>query len=335
MAYANLVLESCTTKVEWFCKMRDFLCKRNGTYDYSTDGIGWTLYDSSYATDEDNPAINDYFVIYSDGLTGDDDMYMKVTWISGYIKVEGWVYWNNSTHAGVRSYSTQNNLQIAETGNYELSVYGDLDFCYVWETLNNATYDYMAYWGRMADCMYDDTVASSTGALSSGSDVTITVDAVPSSWEVGHNIAIRDNATIDIIEIKTIPNGTSITADLDYSFGAEVKLATVFPYIVKSSNTAMTGNSPISYANHGTSIALSPYEAAFWTPADPDILNDVYPVAIPWMAGTDTFYGKLPYIWRVDDTGLTQKSALTSFDGSMEGRMFRYYSSYYYIIKEV
>ena len=67
MAYANLIKQPCNNVAEIFKHCRDFVCRRNGSYDYSTSGIGWSLVDSSYATDEHNPASGDWFVVYSAG----------------------------------------------------------------------------------------------------------------------------------------------------------------------------------------------------------------------------------------------------------------------------
>ena len=128
MAYANLVGIACIDKTEFFCRMRDFICKRNGTYDYSGTGIGWTLHDSSYATDEDNPADNDWYVIYSPGEGGKDDLYMKIVMTSANIYINGYQAWDATAHTGGNRYVTStSNFAVGVSDTPTLYIYGNLD----------------------------------------------------------------------------------------------------------------------------------------------------------------------------------------------------------------
>lgn len=328
MAYKNLVLQACASKVEFFCRMRDFICARNGTYDYTTTGIGWTLHDSSYAVDEDNPAINDWVVLKSVGENSKEDIYLQVKWLSGSIAVYGWQYWNNTTHAGVHQYNTAINFTIAESGSYELSVYGDLDFVVVIESINT-TYDYLVFAGCLINQLYDNTVAISAAPLSSGSDIGITLDAVPSSWYVGQRVFIRDDANIDIITIKTIA-GDVITADLAHTFAAGSKLRADVPYIVNSSASSLSVYSMVGHTTT-TVLSLSVAQApGYMSQIDPEGLNSDYFGASIDMYGTNSYMGQLPHMFRVSSTGLTEK---TAFDNGY--RYFNIYSGNYLAIKEV
>lgn len=330
MSYKNLVLQACADKAELFCRLRDFLCARNGTYDYSTTGIGWTLHDTSYATDENNPQSGDWFVAKSAGEGGGDDLYFKFTWVSGYIAIYGFLYWDAASHAGTHQYNSSNNWWIADTGSYELSVYGDLDFVVCVESVN-ASYDYICYFGKLTDTVYDTTVATCASALTSGSDVSITLDAVPSSWQAGNRIFIRDSSRIDLITIKTI-SGNTITTDLSYAYAAGSKLAECVPYVCQSSYSNLNCYAAVG---HSTTTSLSAYEyyANFSTSVDPDKLNDDY-IAMPCcIAGADTYVGQLPSVWRIGVGTLTEKSALTG--DSFSARYFKFYSSIYLLIKEV
>ena len=127
MAYANLVSQFCINNSEVFKRVRDFLCKRNGSYDYSSTGIGWTLHDAVYAKDEDAVVFGDYFVAYSPGESGDEDLYVKITYASGFINCHVYLYWNASTHTGVTAAGTANNWTNTNSANAVLWVYGDLD----------------------------------------------------------------------------------------------------------------------------------------------------------------------------------------------------------------
>lgn len=247
MAYKNLVDAVASDKAEAFCHIRDFLCKRNGTYDYSTTGIGWTLVDSSYAVDEDSPQLNDWFVIYSAGESGDEDMYYQFVWTSGYFRVKGYQSWDATAHDGGNKYLDANNFTFldAKTSAY-ISVYGDLDSVAV-IVLDSTDYD-GCFFGLLEDA-YDtlvNEVATCPSALTSGSDVSITVDAVPSSWEVGREIFIRtthtnNSATVEVEKttIKTLV-GNTITADLSNSYTANSKLSVVIPYYASNTNQPLT-----------------------------------------------------------------------------------------------
>jgi len=122
---ANLIGLACADKAEAFKRIRDWICKRNGTYDYSVDGLGgWVLHDAVYATDEDTIANNDYFVIRSPGESGDEDLYFQFTYLANYIKIVGYLSWNNSAHTGEIAYNSNSIAENITTtsGNNSLSV---------------------------------------------------------------------------------------------------------------------------------------------------------------------------------------------------------------------
>lgn len=233
MAYANLVSLTCADKAEFFKRLRDFICKRNGSYDYSTTGIGWILHDSSYAVDEDNPAVNDWFVISSVGESGRDTLYFQIKWVSGYIAVRGWLYWNNSTHAGVQNYyASENSFVLPDSINEpQLSIYGDLDYVFFAETA--ATNCYSGAFGKLQSCYETETIAHATADITAGSDVSITIDvAIPSDWKAGRGLFIWNSAGIEKTTIKTVDTGTqTITVDLTNSYSGTVKLSRFLSYI--------------------------------------------------------------------------------------------------------
>lgn len=208
MAYANLISQACTNNAEVFKRARDFLCKRNGSYDYSSTGIGWTLHDAVYATDQDSVAFGDYFVAYSPGEDGDQDLYIKITYASGYINVHSYLYWNNSTHAGVTAATTASNWTNTNSAAATIWVYGDLDGV-VFISKYSSTY-YAVIAGHCPESSFATGVATSSGAVSSGSNVVVTVDVVPSGFTSGRKIYIRDNANIEIVTISSI-SGSDIT----------------------------------------------------------------------------------------------------------------------------
>lgn len=324
----NLVNTLCVDKKEFFCRLRDFICKRNGTYDYSSIGIGWTLHDSSYAADEDNPAVNDWFVIYSPGENGKEDLYFRFKWVLNYISVNGFLFWNQSTNTGVHQYSSANNFYLTEdSSNPELSIYGDLDSVIFTETIIQ-TYDYLSFCGKLIKNIYDNTIATSADAVASGTDVSIAVDAVPSSWTVGRKIYIRDDANIKIITIKTI-SGSVVTADIPVAFSAGCKLQGDIGYAVTNQSNSF---SSYSIAGHSTDAALLCYEthSAAITSLSPDNLNTEYGVSEAALYGANSYLGVIPNIL-IGPSGLTPGNVYTH--GSDTYRCINF-GNIYTLIKE-
>ena len=346
MSYANLTDITCTDKIEFFTRMRDFICKRNGTYDYFATGIGWTLHDFSYAVDEDNPAINDWFVIYSAGEGTKDDLYFKCTWISGYLKFEGYQSWDSTTHAGsTNKYNIANNFTISETGTYILWLYGDLDGIYVINNLLVANC-YGVNFGKLAPGWDDLTgeIAFCSSALTAGSDVSITVDSAPAEWAVGREIFIRTThndamttVKIEKITIKTI-TGNVITADLSNSYTAGAALSDFVGYYCQGNNQftsttygliseQCTINTPI-----GTPIYLSLATGSF----DPGQYEDRFYLLDYFYQVASGLAGKNKLIKRVPSfvAGFAIGDVLEECDGT-QWRCFQIHSNVHIGIKEV
>lgn len=247
MAYVNLVnevLDNAGTdagEAEAFMRFRDFVCKRNGTYDYSATGIGWTLHDSSYAVDEDNAQINDWFVIHSTGETGRDKMYFKVILIADHIQINGWQYWNNSTHAGEGTSYFRDNAWFIQNP-VALYIYGDLDFIHpIIAGIAGTTNWSHGNFGCLDDSWLvplegmgiPRNVQVCSSALSAGSDVSIVVpDSSSKLWAPDCHLFIMDDASIERILVKANNGSTTLTADLTNSYSAGARIAVVFPYYV-------------------------------------------------------------------------------------------------------
>lgn len=330
-----MVNQTCATQAEFFVRLKDFICAQNGVYeDYSTTGIGWTLYDYSTKVGLDAPEVGSWFIIYSPGENGTEDMYYRVYWYSEtYIRVQGYLYWNASTSSGSHIYNTVSNFLIYASSDQTLSVYGDLDFIHLWET-TSSTYNRWAGFGKLANLMYDDTVATSASALSSGTDVSITVDSVPSSWAVDKKIYIRDNNDFEIITIKTL-SGNVITADLDNSYTAGCKMQMDIGYFCNSSTSQFPGNMMVDRVT-GTSMELTNWIKTPSTGyADPDQLNGKYAIFPIHQVTVNAYRGSLPNIFYSEDTGLSQGDVLTDPDTGYSYRYLRYYNAYDCMTREV
>lgn len=347
MAYGNLVNIACTDKTEFFCRMRDFMCKRNGTYDYSTTGIGWTLHDAVYAVDEDNPAINDYFVMYSPGESGDEDLYIKCTWISGYLKFQGYQSWDSTTHAGSSNYYISgNNLTLAETDAKILWVYGDLDFLACISKLTDSDYR-TCYFGKVLPAYSDvsNQVANCASVLSSGSDVSITVGVVPSNWAVGTQLYIRTShndamATVDTekITIKTLV-GTTITADLVNNYTANSKLSDHVGYLgIGTTQIGSTMNALITPDGSVSNQAVVQRVSVISTgDVDPDALGDRIGITRIYISKNNVgLMGYIPFIryTPTHNAYFDAEDVLTEVDGT-EWRCFHNYYNKYLAFKEV
>lgn len=345
MPYANLVGVDCAdSHEEMFMRFRDFLCKRNGTYDYSTTGIGWTLHDSSYAIDEDNISDNDWFVVYSAGESGEEDMYMRFKFYhatTSWLMTSGYLYWDNSTHAGSFVFSTAlGTATFTKSTDHVLYIFGDLDSFVVAQEYGVTAIGEIIYFGRLLPQLYGDELAISSGSLSSGSAVSITLDAVPSTWKVGQNIYIRDDDHTEIITIISI-GGNVITADLVNSYTANCKLRAEYQWVVGQGNSF-----PAAYGfpvrqkglTMGGTAAYNTFDLGLRTCVTsniPDILNSDYLMQEIDSHDTnpDAYYGRLRNIYYTTTNAKTHLDILTNPNGDE----FRYFKAgnYYFMVKEV
>lgn len=346
MAYANLVSVICGDKIEFFCRIRDFICKRNGTYDYSSTGIGCTLHDSSYATDEDNPIIDDWFVIKSDGEGGKDDLYFRFKWVSGYIQIHGFQVWDNFAHSGVNQYYTGSNFTVLDTGALTLFIYGDLDEVVVINKLS--TTDYRACSFGKGDPGWADQseeIATCSTQLIAGTDVSISLDSVPSYWVPGREIYIRtthndniSNVYIEKTELKTVSSG-SVTADLSNSYVAGSALSDFVGYFITGSNQwastmyVLIGENGTIPETAGWTYDTMLAEASF----DPGTYEDRWylleyflHVAAAGLCCKSKHIRRIPLI----DGGLVAEDIFEEFDGT-QWRVFTFYSGTPVAVKEV
>lgn len=345
MAYANIVQISCADKKEAFCRIRDFVCKRNGTYNYSTTGIGWTLWDSSYAVDENNPAINDWFVIKSAGESTKEDLYFKFTWSSGYIQIHGFQAWDPTANTGGNQYNAAtNNYAVAEALVPQLWVYGDLDSIFIATKAAADTEVRCSLFGKEQKpwAYLDDQVAICSSTLTAGSDVSITVDSVPAGWTVGRQLFIRTthtNATNTVkaekITIKTL-SGNVITADLANSYTANSKLSDHVGYFCQNAYTLGTGNVLIDAAGTVSTgaTAISYNQQVAGVNNDPGGYETRYGMAEAWLSGTNGFFGKLKNIYRISLGTLALFDVLQESAGT-QWRYIKVYSNADYVFKEV
>ncbi len=347
MAYANLISQACADKSEIFCNIRDFICKLNGTYnDYSTAGIGWTLHDSSYVVDSDNPQLNDWFVIKSTGESTKDTLYFKIVWSNNYIYAQGQLVWNTTSHTGVKPYGGTSAFNIYETTsiNVDLNIFGDLDqIAIVCQQLPTST-DYRNLCFGKVEKPFEgmsETIAISSSSLSSGSDISITVDSVPASWRIGREIYIWTTtdtlatAKIEKTEIKTISSNT-ITCDLSNAYTANCRLSEHVGYFSQFQSALGTVSGLIG--PNGTvstqTFTLGYNTIIAGTNVDPGGYENRWGMAPSAIIGASGFLGYFRGIYRVSVGVLVNKDVLETIDQT-EYRHLKLYSNTYTTFKEV
>jgi len=331
MAYANLIAQSCNNPIETFMRFRDFICKRNGTYDYSSTGVGWTLHDSYYAVNEDTISINDYFVIYSAGEDGQRDIYFYVKYVSGYITIQGYLYWNNTTHAGVQLFGSASNWNNTLATNNVLWLYADLD-----QFIGVAKYGtsyYTVDGGWMPDSVIDQTVTVAASAITAGSSITVTFTSVPAEWAVNTYLFVKDTVNIERVKITGI-SGTDVTFQTfvaSYLAGSKFSLE-VTTYI-STNNFTSTRYFQINHDGVKSSTTGCILDnTSITNPTSGDALSGLIPAKKYYMSNATMWAGPLKNCL---STVSTLTSETTHTIGAQGYRFFNLYSAGYTLIKEV
>jgi hypothetical protein len=346
--YRNLTNIACSDKQEMVARIRDFICKRNGTYDYSTTGIGWALFDSFYAVDEDNMQLNDWFVMYSPGESGDLDLYMHCKWIGTYLTIKIYQAWDPATNTGsTNKCGTTNNFNILETTDPSnpLWIYGDLDKIFM--LLENLTTYGNGYIGGYVAPVYEvlkEDVVTVAGAVSAGTNVSIDLGTIPANWIVGRDIYLRtthtnDNSTVKLekARIKSIV-GTAIVVDLVNAYTANFKVCDTIG-IIGSNNTQafaamlcmISPDGDLSYAVTWaitTGLPLTTY--------DPESFSDFIGLYKLYWTTTKGALGVIEDIvfTPIQNAAFTHKDIIQEPDGT-NWRCFKLYSNLYMAVREV
>jgi len=332
MAYANLISQSCNNPIESFCRFRDFVCKRNATYDYSTTGIGWTLVDSDYTGASENvPGNNNWFVIYSDGEDGLRDLYYKFTLKnSGYIDVIGYLYWNSSTQTGTQLFGAIYNWTTTWSTNNILYIFGDLDA--IFGITQFGTNYFTCHFGWMPDSPISQDIINYSSAITAGGSVELTFSSVPSEWAVNTKLFVWDNTNIELVNISAI-DGNDVTFTniaSSYASGAD--------FSMERTNFVQHGTSMAYYAllisHSGTKNDASCIPVPTWltNPTSGDGLTGLYPAQKTNILSATTLMGPFKNSFTTLNS-FTNGSAHTI--GSTDYTYFNLFSSRSTLIKTV
>lgn len=311
MAKKNLVNVSCASITEVFRHLVDYLVSRNGIADYTAIGMGWTLHDYSFASgDLNNPAANDWVVLYSPGENGRQDLYYKMVFTSlagSIITTTSGLYWDASTNAWVSAYPGTEQAAGPTSGTiFNLYVYGSLD--YIIPIIGNGSGLFGRYFGLLADTMYDSTIAITSGAVTAGAGKIVTVDAVPTSWAVGKRVFIRDNAKMERTTIDAI-SGNNVTMTLANGYNSGAKIARDYATCITYGTNFLYGYPQATHAGTigGQASIMTPrYVAETLADAAPDAMNNCHMTEYSQLSITSGgYYGRHQGLVRVSATGIT------------------------------
>jgi hypothetical protein len=228
------------------------------------------------------------------------------------------------------------NWQVAESTAGTLYIYGDLDTIIVF-TLSGAN-QYGCIFGLVNDSEYDRTVATSSGAVAAGSNVVVTVDAVPASWVVGGKVVIRDNANIERVIISAI-NGLNVTfTSVAASYAAGCKLSKDYPVICNNTNN-LSGAYTVLFSHNNVKLATisaMPVPASPGVAGDPDPLDGEYLCAAIEVADTTTgYFGRFKNILSMSTSGFAHLGVYPTLAGVNYRAFISLYSTLPVLLKEV
>lgn len=331
MAYNNLTNIIVESLDDYFQHIRDFMCSRNGTYDYSASGIGWTLHDSSYSVDEDTLTSGDYFVMYSSGEDGTRDIYIKIEFRGSATAMyfHGYNYWNNVTHTGT---GLHGGTGVSPTSPEELNLYGDLNSATALGLTSGQHWP--QNFGMMPLGFRDTTVVTCAHDLASGASTVATLSAVPTSFKVGNNISVRDNNSVERAEIIAI-SGNDVTLSLtnSYANADNIRISErILNYCCRFSQS-MSSNYGYMLLNSAGQTGSAPYGAISITGA---ALND------PWNAAADELqalsirwsFDGYNYDIKLSSSAIADGTLYTAMSGT-QYRSYKVYSGKHFLFKEV
>ena len=203
---------TATNTADLLVKLKDFLVTT----------CGWTLHDDGSAQAEP------YYVLKSVGESGNEDIYIQIindTANADCISVKGFLYWNASTHAGVKVAFSSGATMIStkDSAQFLYWLYGDLDHVYV---VTKIVATYYGHYSGLIKRFWSAQTAITQGAVTSGSNVVVQVDDA-SILTVNKRYIIKDNANIERALVTardtgSTPNTVTVAALVNgYAAGAK------------------------------------------------------------------------------------------------------------------
>ncbi len=185
---------------------------------------GWTLHDDQMGLAQP------YFVVYSSGESGTEDIYLQYLNDSNtnIIAVRATQYWNNTTHAPVKDAfatgTTGTAFYTKDTAQFLYWIYADLDHVFI---VTKFVSTYYGHYSGIVRRFWSDRVAIVGADITAGSDVVVPVDDA-SIFAAGKSYIIKDNASIEralvaAVDTASSPNTITISS-LSNSYAAGAKI---------------------------------------------------------------------------------------------------------------
>lgn len=190
--------------------------------DFLVTTCGWTLHD-------DGSALSDpYYVLKSVGESGMEDIYIQFIndASADCISVKGSLYWNASTHTGVKMAHSSGTTVIStkDSAQFLYWLYGDLDHVFV---VTKITATYYGHYSGIIKRYWSGAVAITQAAVNAGSNVAIQVNDA-SLFNSGSHYIIKDDANIERVQVtardtESTPNTITVASlAAAYASGAKV-----------------------------------------------------------------------------------------------------------------
>jgi len=182
---------------------------------------GWTLHDDQMALAQP------YFVAYSEGESGAEDIYLQFIDDSStnMISVRSALNWDATTHTAVKPvYSTSTGIITSDSAPFNCWMFANLDRIFV-VTRIGAVYN--PHYSGILKRFWSDDIAITQASAAAGSNVTIPVNDA-SVLTAGKYYVIKDNANIARVQVtatntSSTPNTITIaTLSTGYSAGAKI-----------------------------------------------------------------------------------------------------------------
>lgn len=190
--------------------------------DFLTGDCGWTLHDDQMA------AAQAYFVAYSTGESGREDIYLQFINDNfvNKISVIGALYWNNVTHTAVKpmSYPDSTAFATSDTAPFNYWIFASLDRVFIVTRFGTS---YFAHYSGAIKRFWSDEIAVTQAGVSAGNNVTVAVNDA-SVLSPGKSYMIKDNANIARVQVTgtdtaSTPNMVTIASlATGYSTGAKI-----------------------------------------------------------------------------------------------------------------
>lgn len=212
MAYHSTSGTAAST-ADLLAKLKDFLVTT----------CGWTLHDDGSAQTEP------YYVLKSVGESEMEDIYIQFINDSSstdLITVRGYLYWNATTHTGVKGayYSAATVITTKDSTSFLYWLYADLDHLFAVTKISTT---YYGHYSGIIKRYWSGAVAITQAAASAGSSIIVQVNDA-SIFTVGSYYIIKDDANIERVQITAVdtastPNAITIaTLVAAYASGAKI-----------------------------------------------------------------------------------------------------------------